>query len=95
MPLSSLKRQIRSDFPWYLHPPYAYFVAFFKRKVGIVVHRICTIPEGYEMVVGFLHHQLGASSAPHGMPLVSAKHKTPMLGSLQQCPSFIIYIDSS
>jgi hypothetical protein len=29
------------------------------------------------MVVGFLHHQLSASSAPHGMPLVSAKHKTP------------------
>ena len=76
MPLSNLKRQIRSDFPWYLHPPCAYFKAFFKRKWGIAVHRICTIPEGCEMVVGFLHHQLGASAALHGMPLVSAKHKT-------------------
>ena len=76
MPLSSPKRQIRSDFPWYLHPPCACFKAFFKRKWGIIVHRICTILEGCEMVVGFLYHQLGPSPAPHGMPLVSAIHKT-------------------
>ena len=32
MPLSNLERQIRSDFPWYLHPLCAYFKAFFKCK---------------------------------------------------------------
>ena len=86
MPLSNLKRQIRSDFLWYLHPPCAYSKAFFKCKWALSSTGSARSLKAAKWWLASCTISL-APAQPHLVCLLSSLSiKHPTLGSLQQCP---------